>query len=147
MSQNRVAKQYQDRTGPVFAAAMKIPAERREEPGVCGEWSIKDLLGHLAYWDEVRIARLEAEAAGRSFEEDEREEDVINAEQAQARAGRSWDEIVDELTTTRDRLTDLLGKPTKLDMYHAGEHWLKHKRDIDSWLDLNLPASTGGGAG
>ena len=67
MNESNVSKQYADRVAPVLAAAMNIPADRREQPGVCGEWSIKDLLGHLAYWDEVRIARLEADAAGRDF--------------------------------------------------------------------------------
>ena len=143
MNESNVSKQYADRVAPVLAAAMNIPADRREEPGVCGEWSIKDLLGHLAYWDEVRIARLEADAAGLDFQEDEREEDVINAEQAQARAGRSWDEILDEVTSTRDRLIELLANPTERDMSRSGEHWLKHKPDIDAWLERNHPTSTG----
>ena len=41
-----------------------IPAERTTEPGVCGYFSVKDLVGHIAYWDEQDLARAHKLARG-----------------------------------------------------------------------------------
>jgi hypothetical protein len=30
----------------------RIPRERMQEPGAVGVWSVNDLLGHVAFWDE-----------------------------------------------------------------------------------------------
>lgn len=41
-----------------------IPENRLEEPGVTGDWSIKDLYGHLALWDENATQQLPRVLAG-----------------------------------------------------------------------------------
>ena len=41
-----------------------IPAEQMSEPGVSGDWSIKDLLGHIAYWEGRAIAVVERRLTG-----------------------------------------------------------------------------------
>ena len=46
------------------AALDGIPAERTSEPGVCGYFSVKDLVGHIAYWDEQDLARAHKLARG-----------------------------------------------------------------------------------
>lgn len=47
-----------------IAALDGIPPERTSEPGVCGYFSIKDLIGHIAFWDEQDLARAHKLAAG-----------------------------------------------------------------------------------
>ncbi len=41
------------------------PAER-EIPGVCGEWSVKDLLAHLAAWEQLFLGWYQAGLHGES---------------------------------------------------------------------------------
>lgn len=41
-----------------ISAIESIPEARWSESGVCGEWAIKDLLGHVAVWDQVMIKYL-----------------------------------------------------------------------------------------
>ncbi len=41
-----------------------IPEERLTEPGVAGEWSVKDLMGHIAFWDEQALLAAERHLAG-----------------------------------------------------------------------------------
>ncbi len=45
------------------AALDGIPQNLTAEPGVCGYFSVKDLIGHIAFWDEqdrIRAHRLSA---------------------------------------------------------------------------------------
>lgn len=46
------------------AALDGIPPHLTSEPGVCGYFSIKDLIGHIAFWDEQDLARAHKLAAG-----------------------------------------------------------------------------------
>jgi hypothetical protein len=38
------------------------------QPGVVGEWSVKDLLAHLAHWEELHMGWIEASRRGESIE-------------------------------------------------------------------------------
>lgn len=42
-----------------------LSAEQATTPGTFGDWSLKDVLAHLAVWQARSIARLDAAAAGR----------------------------------------------------------------------------------
>src|SRR2546423_15398408 len=47
-----------------LAASHGIAEERFAEPGVAGDWSLQDLFGHIAFWDEHALAGLERALAG-----------------------------------------------------------------------------------
>src|SRR5688572_4503504 len=47
-----------------FAALDDIPEDRLGDPGVIGDWSLKDLFGHLAFWDENAVREIERALAG-----------------------------------------------------------------------------------
>ncbi|MBN1372443.1 MAG: ClbS/DfsB family four-helix bundle protein [Anaerolineaceae bacterium] len=35
-----------------------VPVERRDEPGACGEWTVKDVLVHMNYWQATLVTML-----------------------------------------------------------------------------------------
>lgn len=39
-------------------ALAAVPPERMTEPGVNGDWTVKDLLAHIAWWDRHLLQRL-----------------------------------------------------------------------------------------
>jgi hypothetical protein len=67
------------------------------EQGVVDEWSVKDLLGHMAFWAERAASTLTMVAAGRGAEvpgpgtEDELNE--WNAREAAAREGKTLEQL------------------------------------------------------
>lgn len=63
-----------------------------EQPGVVPDWSLKDLLGHIGYWEEFMAGNLRAIAAGR-------EDDVVSP--ADEAAVNQWNER--EWRLRRDR--------------------------------------------
>ena len=87
--------------------------ERLDEPGPMGDWSLRDLAGHLAGWRNRRIAQLEALARGESdapapWPEELQEDDDINAWIREHDAGRSTEEILADYAGSFDRLADAI---------------------------------------
>ena len=78
-----------------------IGADRMEEPGVAGTWSIKDIVAHLAAWRRRTVGRIEAVANGRpepapSWPAELHEDDEINA----------WFHARDRAKSVRDVLAE-----------------------------------------
>ena len=46
-----------------------VPPVAMEEPGVTGVWSLKQLIGHVAFWDAWEAVDLSDKAAGKSVAE------------------------------------------------------------------------------
>jgi len=79
----------------------QIGPARMEQPGVNGEWSMKDIVAHLTGWNRWLVARLEA--AGRGEPEPLppwpvhlQTDDEINAWMYETDRGRSSSEVLEE---------------------------------------------------
>jgi hypothetical protein len=48
----------------VLSALDGIPDDRLDEPGACGAWSAKNLMGHMAFWDAYVLEEIDTSLAG-----------------------------------------------------------------------------------
>ncbi len=78
-------------------AAESMPAARREEPGVCGVWSPRQVAAHLAGWLEEGARFFPKRLAEPDYEANY-DDDAVNAASVAARAGQSWEETLAELS-------------------------------------------------
>ena len=120
-----------------------VPADRMEEPGVVGEWSVKDVMGHIAYWEAQAMENIHRRAAG----EPAREVDwqAINEREATAIRARPLDAVKTELFQTHQHLLDLLRTlpptdPITTDVcaFVSGdtyEHYDEHGAEIRAWRE------------
>jgi hypothetical protein len=53
----------------LLAALDGVPEERMTDPGACDGWSLKDLFGHLAFWDQHAVAEIDRALAGKPRED------------------------------------------------------------------------------
>ena len=79
----------------------QIGPARMEQPGVNGDWSIKDIVAHLTGWQPRVIAHLQAAQRGESeppppWPAHLQTEDEINAWIYESNRGRSLREVLDE---------------------------------------------------
>jgi Mycothiol maleylpyruvate isomerase N-terminal domain len=103
-----------------------ISDERMAEPGVAGEWSVKDLLAHVAYWDDPDLPD-----SGGDWQ-------PINERVASERANWSLAEVRNNLTETHERmLTALRAKPDIDPGQVIGdwEHYDEHAAEIRAWRE------------
>jgi hypothetical protein len=133
-----ISKQFSNRVQRTLEVVAKVPADRRSDPGVVDDWSLKDVMAHLAYWDGVNRYEMETEQAGGTILSDDRDEDVINAEAHQARKDWTWDQVMAEVNENSKARTELLKLASKRDMTDAGSHWVEHREQIEAWIAENL---------
>lgn len=73
-------REWQQLVGRVFS----LPGEMLERPEFLGEWSVKDMLGHISYWEGVALARLSVILNGGKIQFfEEKEIQRINKEQVE----------------------------------------------------------------
>jgi hypothetical protein len=99
--------------GTVFYAIAFMPEEELVRRPVIGEWSVKDILGHLAAWEEEIMRGIEQFGRGErpallDFWDDMTVVDHWNAVQAQQGWDQSLADTKAELIATRQRLLDLV---------------------------------------
>lgn len=118
-------------------------------PGVCGDWSIRDLIAHVTWWDQESIDHLPITLAyGRlpRYSQQYGGIDAFNALKTHEKASLSLDEVRAEAASTHQCLLDyLLGldaeewvgnerfrRRLKLDTW---SHYPIHAADIRAWRD------------
>lgn len=115
----------------------RAPDDRKNEPGVTGEWSVKDLMAHIAYWDDR--AAIVIGHGGRGEEVPPIDWQKVNDELASERAGWSLENAEREMRAAHGRmLATLDAYPDVGDEYVAGntwEHYDEHAAEIRAWLE------------
>jgi hypothetical protein len=95
-----------------LAFLSRLPDEALVRPRTQGQWSIKDVLTHIAAWEEEGTRRLELIARGRGhgihFYNDPHEIDRFNARVIAASRRTQLHVLLRRLARTRDRLTGAL---------------------------------------
>jgi hypothetical protein len=107
-----------------LAAIDGIPEERMTEPGVVGEWSVKDALAHVAYWDDPDLPD-----SGGDWQ-------PINERVAAERANWSLAETRRNLEETHERMLAALRARPDIDPEQVRgdwEHYDEHAAEIRAW--------------
>lgn len=94
----------------LLLAVAGLSAEDAQRTAI-GEWSVKDIVAHIAAWDGEAARRLELIGAGRESEivdYGEGEIDEWNARAVAQRRDARWDEVLAELHEARERLFEAL---------------------------------------
>lgn len=87
----------------LIAVAEKLPESAQTTAGVCGTWSAREVLAHLAGWVVEALRRYPRYAIGTG--EIQYNTDAFNAVSVWSRDGKLYDEILDEV---RDGSTKLV---------------------------------------
>lgn len=64
MQKSELAKAVDDCLVDWEATIAELGAEGLERPGACGEWRVRDVLGHIHGWDRWNIVQLEGAFSG-----------------------------------------------------------------------------------
>jgi hypothetical protein len=130
------------------AALAGLSDARMVEAGVVGAWSVKDLLGHMAYWAQEAAKNTELVKAGRQGQivrpDTSKAIDRWNAREQRLRAGRSLAELRYELEESHQRALAALPEEklslnldggTFLELYALDtcDHYREHTDHIRAW--------------
>lgn len=126
-----------------LALASRVKADRAEEPGVCGVWSAKQMVAHMAAWDwegERYFRELHADSGASQPHDVE----AFNAAAVDERRGQTWDETLDELRRANMTFAASLANVSTGDRdanpHYASwlravtDHYEEHTAQIRAWL-------------
>jgi len=108
--------------------AAALPPHRREQAGVCGDWTPRHVAAHLAGWDREAARALHALLAG-APEEFITDVDAFNAASVVARAHLSWDGTCWDLRQAHESLMQAIGTLIAADLPAPGYR---------AWMDGRL---------
>ena len=131
----------------LLASVDGLSDEEMLEPGVVGDWSVKDILAHVTTWEEEALKHLPEIAAGKP---QQRYKDVygglnaFNALKFAENRERSLDEVRRRLTNVHARLLDYL-ETVPDELLHSRErfrtrlrwdtysHYPLHAEHVSAW--------------
>jgi hypothetical protein len=118
----------------------EVPEHRWSESGVAGEWSVKDVLGHVAYWEGRVIGTVERSLSGEPEPDiSDASVEAINHGVYVERADWTTEQALAELHGTHDRLMAALRQHPTIDpddiKEDTFEHYDEHAADIRAWLE------------
>jgi hypothetical protein len=126
-----------DESWTEFLAVLdSVPKERLEEPGACGDWSVKDLMAHMAFWDDRAVFVTRRLAAGEELEPIDWQE--VNLQEAALRSNWSLEQSRSEMMAAHERVIEAVERLPDLDASawegNTFEHYDEHAADIRAWL-------------
>lgn len=83
-----MAEELRAARGDFLAALAAVPPERREAPGLIGEWSARELIAHLGYWAGHSVEAIHRVEQGQSDEFDADGHEVEERNATVARVAR-----------------------------------------------------------
>ena len=132
-----------------------LPADRLETPGAVGDWSVKDVIGHIASWEDRLLTLAQTVLNGHAGQiewiKDDEALQAWNQKQYLRKRAWTWDETIRDLALMREEVLWNIGwtAPEQLFQQHtldtgsvspAGllegivEHDQEHVAQLRAWI-------------
>jgi hypothetical protein len=120
-----------------------VPESRRDEPGVWGEdWTVTDLIAHLAEWHRMLLRWYREGAAGRRPDMPApgytwNQTPQLNRDIQARHAGRPWAEVWAEFQGTHARVVDLVESLGESELLETGHFAWTRKSSLSTYIGPN----------
>jgi hypothetical protein len=127
------------------AQVASVPEDRRETPGVVGDWTLKDVVWHCAHWTRFAADHLMMTGDGPFADPFELHPDELvdseNAEIAKISAAMSWEDVVRGAQEARASVRIAVARPglaAEPIAWAADESWIhydEHGADVEAFAE------------
>ena len=123
-----------------MAAVDRVPAERRDEPGVVPGWSVKDLVWHCGKWADWVREPLKRIEAGTYDPDEDYPTERLNDQWAEDSKSLSWDDVergvADQRRDARaalEALPEVTDDAAREFNNETWEHYAEHAAEIEAF--------------
>lgn len=123
-------------------AVQTLGASKIEKPGVCGDWSPRQLVAHMTGWEIETIFQFQRVQNG--SEAMDHDIDAFNEKSVEQRKHLAWNETLTELITVQHRFNEVvrsisLDDESKNEQYRELmdvqiEHYIHHTKQLEKWI-------------
>jgi hypothetical protein len=93
----------------LLACANLVPTSQRASSPVCGTWTLKDVLGHVADWEQVGVQGLRDMVAGKAPQVELIDDiEAWNQDHADLRRDQPWEKAWGDLHAVRNEMLETL---------------------------------------
>lgn len=135
MTRDEIIERIETSWAAWLAALDGIPEGIAAEPGAVGHFSIKDLVGHIAFWDERDLERAHKIAQGETVQPNDWA--TMNDEEYEAHKDDSLEEQSARMIDAHARLSTDLAAFDRLDdrlkLSDTWEHYDEHRDEVLAW--------------
>jgi len=145
-----------DARNELLTLVRSLPAERIESPGAVGDWSVKDVIGHVASWEDrlLTLAQMVLNGHADKIEWIDSDEalQTWNHKQYLRKQAWTWDETIRDLALMREEVLWNIGWSAPEQLFQqlaldvgvvspAGllegivEHDQEHVAQLRSWIE------------
>jgi hypothetical protein len=125
-----------------FEVLRDIPLELVSEAGVCGTWSVKDLLGHIAVWDRRSLDYAERKHRSDPSLPGQILWQQINKDAFERNRARPYDELMSEMIEAHEALAKGISAIPTLEAGWIAdgtyEHYPQHVAQVRAWKAWRL---------
>ncbi len=155
MKKSKILRNLTDSHDKFFRVIEGLSDEAIQEPGVIGNWSVKDIMAHISRWEAEMVKMLWQMQEGQRTDYElsfERNIDDLNSQWQKEMASRSLSQTIADFNAVRkqtirrleafsdedlsdpDRFPDLKGQPLEnLIAGNSFEHEAEHAAQIKVW--------------
>jgi uncharacterized protein (TIGR03083 family) len=129
---NEIVAAWED----LHASYAGLTDEQLQEPGVTGDWSVRDVLAHVAVWDSEALNALPGIAAGRrgaDYDTYEGGVDGFNARKSEELHGMPLDQVRELMDDTHRQLLDYLQELSPADVATSHVEAFRGRLAADTW--------------
>ena len=114
-----------------------LTEEQLSAPSAIGEWSVKDVLSHTAYWNEQALEGTERRLRGEQQPDDGEDFQAVNERVQVERADWPLARVTESLTQVHDRFVAITTEHPELSPQDIGtdvyEHVDEHAAEVRDW--------------
>ena len=153
MDKQQLLKQLDKAWGAIKESYAGLSDALMTEPGVTGDWSVKDILAHVTTWEEEALKYLPLIVEGGRpprYSVKYGGINAFNAQMTQQKRGLSLSDVLKQLDETHRRLIEYIHQAPeeqftsetrfrrrlRLDTY---SHYPKHAKAIRQWRERSAP--------
>lgn len=108
-----------------------------EQPGVTGDWSVKDIIAHIAAWEQRVLDRVASEANGTPLEMSGWDMDKMNESFYERSQERSLADVLDEARAVHARFMEFVRSLSEEELFEGGRYEWTKGEPFYHWVEGN----------
>jgi len=115
----------------------EVGEARMTEPGVTGDWSVKDIIGHIAAWEQRVLDRVRSDSTGETLEMTGWDMDKMNETYFERSRAASLKDVLSDAADTHSRFMQFVGSLSEQQLFEGGIYGWTQGQPLYNWITGN----------